>query len=93
MDGTEQTNGDQANCAHPHNKNLVNGAYAPAEWWVDLQDTYRVDNVIVFNTYDNYGESRNVKKVQCIYGRKWVNPPQIATEFISSPFVPDMSST
>ena len=31
--------------------------------------------------------------VQCIWGCKWVNPPQIATELISSPFVPDMSPT
>ena len=33
---------------------------------------------------------QNVIIVQCIYGCKWVNPPQIATELISSPFVPDI---
>lgn len=42
------TNGDQYYCAHPDN----GGNWQPAEWWVDLQDTYMVDNVTLYNTYD-----------------------------------------
>ena len=62
VDGLYGTPGDdahaninQSNCARPHNKNIVNGASAPAEWWVDLQDTYRVDNVTIYNTYARVG--------------------------------------
>ena len=54
VDGRYGTNGSQYYCAHPDNR--VNGN-KPAEWWVDLQDIYLVDNVIIYNTYDVSGKS------------------------------------
>jgi len=51
VDGHYGTNGSQCYCAHPDNRVNDN---KPAEWWVDLQDIYLVDNVIIYNTY-NYG--------------------------------------
>ncbi|KAK2157478.1 hypothetical protein LSH36_190g00050 [Paralvinella palmiformis] len=51
--GYGSDNGGQYYCAHPYNKD-----YKPAEWWVDLQDTYLVDNVIIYNTYNSGGYFR-----------------------------------
>ena len=53
-------NGDQRYCAHPDNRVNDN---KPAEWWVDLQDTYLVDNVTIYNTYDSRGKSYNICQI------------------------------
>ena len=55
VDGRYGTISSQYYCAHPDNKDNK-----PAEWWVDLQDTYLVDNVIIYNTYDFLGKSYNM---------------------------------
>jgi len=52
-------NGDQRYCAHPDNKVNDN---KPAEWWVDLQDIYLVDNAIIYNTYNLPGKSHNIRE-------------------------------
>ena len=39
-------------CAHPET-NWHRGG--PAKWWVDLEDTYSISTVTVWNTYNNGG--------------------------------------
>ena len=39
-------------CAHPD----TGDSNVPAEWWVYLGDTYSINTVTVYNTYDNGGE-------------------------------------
>ena len=39
-------------CAHPD----TGDSKVPAEWWVYLGDTYSINTVIVYNTYDIGGK-------------------------------------
>lgn len=43
--------GNISNCAHP-----ASGYPLPAQFYVDLGETYRILNVTIFNTYDVGGK-------------------------------------
>ncbi|KAK2141569.1 hypothetical protein LSH36_1076g00029, partial [Paralvinella palmiformis] len=43
-------------CAHP---DTAWYGSVPAKWWVDLEDTYSISNVTVWNTYNKTDENNN----------------------------------